>query len=158
MRLNCFRAGAGSTLDQDDAPRAPRKKGGIRRTGTDQSNASRCSTASNSSISKLPPCNRESNPKIEAMMMPVPAEPRASRCLRLSQPKTYSNIVDSMKATRGCRDWRSFGVFYADEVDMSLPAEDVARRRAADCERKLRMLSLSSREGRPSIDEIDMIG
>jgi hypothetical protein len=63
-----------------------------------------------------------------------------------------------MKETRGCRDWRSFGVFYNDEVDMSISAEDVARRRAADCERKMRKYnSCSSRCGASSV-EVDMIG
>lgn len=103
-----------------------------------------------------------SDPKIEAMMMPVPEEPRASRCLRLSQPKTYSNIVDSMKASRGCRDWRNFQVFHNDEVDMSLSVDEVARRRAADFERKMRSLnsfdSIAQVDSRRSIDFIDTIG
>lgn len=80
-------------------------------------------------------------------MMPVPPEPRPSRCLRLSQPKTYSAIVDSMKAQKGCRDWRNFAVFHADDVDMSMSAEDVARKRAADYQRKLRQLNSFSSGG-----------
>ena len=89
-------------------------------------------------------------------MMPVPVEPRPSRCLRLSQPKTYSNIVDSMKAHKGCRDWRNFAVFYADDVDESMSAEDVARRRAADYERKIRQLNSFSDDSDQSV-MVDMI-
>lgn len=90
--------------------------------------------------------------------MPVPPEPRPSRCLRLSQPKTYSAIVDSMKAQKGCRDWRSFDVFHADDVDASMSARDVARKRAADCQRKLRQFgSFSSADGSDESLEVDMI-
>ncbi|KXT17619.1 hypothetical protein AC579_10165 [Pseudocercospora musae] len=158
MRFPCFsRPSASIPLPQEQPPRAPRKKR-ISRQGSNQSNASRCSTASNSSISKLPPCKRASDPKIEAMMMPVPPEPRSSRCLRMSHPKIYGDIVSSMKASKGCRDWASFPVFYQDEVDMSMSADEVARKRAADYERKMRQLnSFSSDEDHRSID-IDMIG
>ena len=79
-------------------------------------------------------------------MMPVPPEGRPSRCLRLSQPKTYSDIVSSMKETRGCRDWRSFDVFYQDDVDGEISAIEVARRRAADCERKCRKFSAQAHQ------------
>lgn len=96
-------------------------------------------------------------------MMPVPAEGRPSRCLRLSQPKTYSNIVDSMKAEKKCRDWRNFQVFHNDEVDLAISVDDVARRRAADFERRMRMLNsfdsiAEGAETRRSIDFIDTIG
>lgn len=92
-------------------------------------------------------------------MMPVPTEgERPSRCLRMSHPKTYSNIVDSMKKTKGCRDWRNFQVFYNDEVDMTISAVDVAQKRAADYERRLRELSsFGSSEQRHSL-VVDMIG
>ena len=94
--------------------------------------------------------------------MPLPLETRPSYCLRLSQPKTYSNIVDSMKASKGCRDWRNFAVFHPDDVDMSISAEDIARRRAADYERKLRQLSTSFDSASPVSErdsiEVDMIG
>lgn len=160
MRLNCFCAAPANLpqLDQDEAPRLPRKKTGLKRQGTGESASSRCSTASNSSISKLPPCKRQSDPKIEAMMMPEPTGERPSRCLRMSHPKTYSNIVDSMKKTKGCRDWRNFQVFYNDEVDMSISAVDVAKKRADDYERRLRELSsFGSSEPRQSFG-VDMIG
>lgn len=63
-----------------------------------------------------------------------------------------------MKASKGCRDWASFPVFHQDEVDMSLSADEVGRKRAADYERKLRQLhSFSSDESHRSID-MDMIG
>ncbi|KAK4496320.1 hypothetical protein PRZ48_012300 [Zasmidium cellare] len=151
MRLNCFCAAPANLpqLDQDEAPRLPRKKTGLKRQGTGESASSRCSTASNSSISKLPPCKRDSDAKIEAMMMPEPTEGnRPSRCLRMSHPKTYSNIVDSMKKTKGCRDWRNFQVFYNDEIDMTISANDVAKKRADDYERRLRELSSFGSNGR----------
>lgn len=91
-------------------------------------------------------------------MMPIPPEPRPSRCLRLSQPRTYGDIVDSMKSSKGCRDWRNFAVFHADEVDMSMSAEDVARRRAADYARKMRQLNSFSTDDSNESVEVDMIG
>ena len=63
------------------------------------------------------------------MMMPVPMEGRPSHCLRLSQPRIYSNIVDSMKKTKGCRDWRNFAVFYDNDVDELMDADDYALKR-----------------------------
>jgi hypothetical protein len=137
MKFNCFRRVSDHELTLEEAPRRVSSgtiKRGIRRTGTDLSISSR--TSSNASIAKLPPC-RGSNPVIEAMMMPVPPEPRPSRCLRLSQPKTYSNIVTSMKETRGTRDWRAFDVFPTDDTDDFISADEVARERAADCEKKV---------------------
>lgn len=74
-------------------------------------------------------------------MMPLPEEVRASRCLRMSHPRIYSNIVEGMKESKGCRDWRNFAVFHLDDVDESCSAEEVAHKRAADYERKLRQLS-----------------
>nr|POE82267.1 protein-lysine n-methyltransferase efm6 [Quercus suber] len=124
----------------------------IRRHGT----ANSCSsTISNDSISKLPPCDRSSDRKIEAMMMPVPQDARASRCLRLSHPRIYSNIIEGMKVSQGCRDWRSFAVFHADDVDETCSAEEVARKRASDYERKARQLnSFSSRDDSFGVDMI----
>lgn len=87
--------------------------------------------------------------------MPVPEEKRVSRCLRLSHPKIYSGIVESMKQTKGCRDWRNFDVFHDQEVDMTISAVGLARRRVADFDRKYRMCSNSSDDD--SI-EVDMIG
>lgn len=51
-----------------------------------------------------------------------------------------------MKETRGCRDWRSFDVFYQDDVDGEISAIEVARRRAADCERKCRKFSAQAHQ------------
>jgi len=121
---------------------------------------SRASTVSNNSISKLPPCKRVSDPTIEKMMMPVPPEPRPSRCLRLSQPKTYSDIVDSMKARKGCRDWRSFDVFHADEIDMDVSAVETAKKRALDTQRRCRQFESfgSSGDSSDRSVEVDMIG
>lgn len=144
MVFSCFRSSVGNDLDA--IVEAPRRvstnsssfKRGIRRIGTDQSSSSASSrSSSNASISKLPPCRRqESEHIIAAMMMPEPVEPRSSRCLRLSQPKTYSNIITSMKQAQGCRDWRNFDVFHVDDVDDDISADEVARQRAADCDRK----------------------
>jgi hypothetical protein len=92
-------------------------------------------------------------------MMPVPAEGRPSRCLRLSNPKTYSDIVSSMKCEKGCRDWRNFAVFYDDDVDEKKSADEIARKVAADYERKCRILeSFSSEEGSKKSVEVDIIG
>lgn len=74
-------------------------------------------------------------------MMPVPAEPSPSRCLRLSQPRIYGDIVSSMKADRGCRDWRGFDVFHNDEIDDRLSAAEAAKLKSEQCERKLRKYS-----------------
>lgn len=167
MGFNCFRPTGGKSAqpyDEDHAPRRP-STFHTRRTNTASSgsrirrhgSADSCSsTASNDSISRLPPCDRSSYPKIEAMMMPVPPEPRASRCLRLSHPKTYSNIVEGMKASKGCRDWRNFAVFHPDEVDETCSAGEVARKRAADYERRLRHLNSFSSDG--DSFGVDMIG
>ncbi|KAK0780974.1 hypothetical protein LTR02_001260 [Friedmanniomyces endolithicus] len=150
MVFSCFRAGCGTSLAQQDwdEPARPRlthndrtktnKSTFLRRHGSADS---RSSTYSNESISKLPPCSGVSDPQIEAMMMPVPPEAKASRCLRLSMPKTYSDIVDTMRSEKGCRDWRNFAVFYDDEVDMRKSAVECARRRAETFGRKARGLA-----------------
>lgn len=169
MLINCFCAASDNQLSiDDDRPEAPRrpvsspKKSSrfVRRQGSDTSRVSSASSKSNESISKLPPCKRPSDPKIEAMMMPYPHEPRPSRCLRLSHPKIYSGLVYDMKASKGCRDWRNFAVFYADDVDMNITADEAARKRALDYQRKLRQLNCSF-DSDPSSDrsiEVDMIG
>jgi len=91
--------------------------------------------------------------------MPVPPEPRPSKCMRLSLPKTYSDIVESMKASKGCRDWRNFAVFEVDEIDMSKSAEQIARRKAAAYERQWAELnSFSSGSHSDQSVEVDMIG
>lgn len=80
------------------------------------------------------------------MMMPLPPlgpDHRPSKCLRLSYPKMYSNIVSDMKAAKGCRDWRNFAVFYNDDVDMSITADEAARKRAVEYQRNLRQLNSS---------------
>ena len=169
MILNCFRGAGGTQLAiDDDRPEAARrtpvsgKKSShtVRRQGSDQSRVSTVSSKSNESISKLPPCNRSSDPKIESMMMPLPHEARPSRCLRLSHPRIYGGLVSDMKASKGCRDWRNFAVFYHDDVDMSITADEAARKKAIEYQRKLRQLNCSFDSG-PSSDrsiEFDMIG
>ncbi|TKA71020.1 hypothetical protein B0A55_06021 [Friedmanniomyces simplex] len=151
MVFSCFRAGRGTSLAQQDwnEPARPRltphdraktnRSTFLRRHGSADSRSS--STYSNESISRLPPCSGVSDPQIEAMMMPVPPETRPSRCLRLSLPKTYSDIVEGMKCEKGCRDWRNFAVFYDDEVDMRKSVLECGRRRAVGYERKARGLS-----------------
>ena len=150
--MNCFRASRGNSLGvDDDRPEAPRRptfhakksSSWMKRQGSDGSQLSTTSITSNDSIAKLPPCKRPSDPKVEAMMMPYPFEPRPSKCLRLSHPKTYSALVSEMKYAKGCRDWRNFDVFYADEVDMSITADEAARQRAIEYQRKLRQLECS---------------
>jgi hypothetical protein len=152
MRLNCFRPSAGrsSVADPSDDPAVmPRPANSSPRPAKTRSRAarrhgsahSRGSMASNESISKLAPCKGVSCPLVEAMMMPVPTEHcRPSNCLRLSQPRTYGDIVASMKAEKGCRDWRNFAVFYDDDVDMTRSAVEEAKKRAADHQRRLRTL------------------
>lgn len=121
------------------------------------SNSSRGSSSSNnSSIAKLPPCKRTSDPKVEAMMMALPDDPshRPSKCLRLSFPKIYGALVSDMKASKGCRDWRNFAVFPDDDVDMTKSAEDIARLRSAEYHKKMRQFESFSDES----VEVDMIG
>lgn len=77
----------------------------------------------------------------------------------MSHPKIYGNIIDSMKSERGCRDWRSFATFHADEVDMKVSAIEAAEKRARDFERRMRELeSFSSASGSDQSSEVDMIG
>lgn len=88
--------------------------------------------------------------------MAVPPETRPSRCLRMSQPKTYSNIVDSMKAQKGCRDWKKFPVFHDNDVDEKVSVDDIAKKRQADYERKWG--ELNSFGSSDDSVEVDMIG
>lgn len=97
-------------------------------------------------------------------MMPVPTEGRQSRCLRLSHPKIYGNLVSDMKSSKGCRDWRNFDVFYNDDVDMSITADEAAKQRAIAYQRQVRemeCLAAAWSRSEPSSDrsiEVDMIG
>ncbi|QIW98097.1 hypothetical protein AMS68_003615 [Peltaster fructicola] len=109
----------------------------LRRVATNTPSVSSSRTSSNASIAQLPPCPHLDDPKIDALMMPVPNDGRQSRCLRLSYPKIYSNIVTDMKEAKGCRDWRNFAVFEADDVDDSISADDLARKKSEDYEKKM---------------------
>jgi len=65
-----------------------------------------------------------------------------------------------MKSTKGCRDWRNFPVFHADDVDTTMTADEVARKKALDYQRQLRQLncSFSTSEASTGSIEVDMIG
>jgi len=162
MKLSCFRHSGGNDLDDHlEAARPSTKKGGsrIRRIGSGDTTISTASTSSNLSISKLPPCHRLSDPRVEAMMMPLPRDPRPSKCLRLSHPRVYGNLVTDMKASKGCRDWRNFPVFYDDDVDTSMSADEAARKKAIEYQRQWRQIN--SFESSPQSDRsvsVDMIG
>ena len=168
MLLKCFRAGSGhNNLLDDDRPAPPRlltptKRHSrmLSRQGSGGSTASTSSSKSNDSISKLPPCKRASDPKIESMMMPVPTEKRQSRCLRLSHPKIYSALVYDMKTCKGCRDWKNFPVFYPDDVDDTMSAEEAAHKKALDYQRKLKQMecSFASFDQTSRSISVDMIG
>ncbi|KAK5171445.1 uncharacterized protein LTR77_004589 [Saxophila tyrrhenica] len=175
MLINCFRGADSKPVGaiDDHRPQAPRpatlsatpRKSSrfIKRQGSDESRLSSTSTnstISNESISKLPPCKRGSDPKIEAMMMPLPQDHRPSKCLRLSHPRTYGNLVSDMKRSKGCRDWKNFAVFPTDDVDMSITADEAARQRAIDYQRKVKQLNSSFQwsEGSNRSIEVDMIG
>lgn len=173
MVISCFRGGRGNSLTiDDDRPQPARRPTSSRnkvirtisRQGSDSSRISSASTCSNESISKLPPCKRDSDAKIESMMMPVPNDSRPSRCLRLSHPRIYSNLVSDMKSSKGCRNWKDFAVFYNDDVDMNLTADEAAKRRAIEYQRKVRELNCSLASwpcSEPASDrsvEVDMIG
>lgn len=162
MRFGCFRGSQGKNVHDDEPPpRTPSKKH-VRRSASGQSAASRCSTASNASISRLPPCKGMGDPKIESLMMALPEEPRPSKCMRLSRPKHYSDIVQSMKDSKGCRDWKNFPVFHDLEVDMSKSAEDYARYvrgKTAEYERTGRRPShIGTSEDPIFLGGVDMIG
>jgi len=87
--------------------------------------------------------------------MPVPLDPRPSKCLRMSYPRIYGDIVSDMKTAKGCRDWRNFAVFHDNEVDMNVTAEACGKKKAQDFERKMRAFgSFSSDEFDSSMDTI----
>ena len=96
--------------------------------------------------------------------MPLPHDARPSRCLRLSHPRVYGNLVSDMKTSKGCRDWRNFNVFYDDEIDMSISADEAARKRAIEYQRKVRELNCSFEwsgnlsDRMNTLDMVDMIG
>ena len=165
--FSCFRSESSLQHELGDRPRPAHLVNGgrakssksrmLRRQGSSDSQKSNSTTASNDSIARLEPCKKLPEATLEAMMMPLPTE-RPSRCLRLSQPKTYSNIIDSMKAQRGCRDWRTFDVFYENDIDATMSADELAKVRVADFEKKLRQFdSFDSREGSNRSIEVDMI-
>lgn len=116
---------------------------------TDSDRTPSC-TSSNTSIALLPPCRRDSDEecKIQAMMMPSPPDTRSpQRCLRMSHPRLYASIVKEMKTEKGCRDWRSFAVFPEDDVDERYTAEELARKKAQEYQKKLKMLDSFTLEG-----------
>ncbi|KAK6441076.1 hypothetical protein LTR95_002706 [Oleoguttula sp. CCFEE 5521] len=163
MPINCFRSPrSNSGINSLPGPCARpvltptrSKKSTLGRTWS--STASR--TSSNSSIAALPSRDRSSDPKIEALMMPLPPDERGPpRCLRVSYPRIYSDIVGDMKAAKGCRDWRNFAVFHENDVDMKVSAEDFGRRKKADFERKMRVLSSFSDGSDGYCGELDTIG
>ena len=94
------------------------------------------------------------------MMMPLPLDYRPSHCLRLSHPRVYGNIVSDMKASKGCRDWRNFAVFYDDDVDMSMTADEAAKKKALEYQRQWRKInrSFESSPSSPQSGVVDMIG
>ena len=90
--------------------------------------------------------------------MPMPDEQRQSRCLRFSYPRIYSDIVSDMRLQKGCRDWKNFAVFHNDDVDTKVSADQYAKRKAVDYEKRLKELaSFSSDEGSGD-DSLDTIG
>ncbi|KAL1586832.1 hypothetical protein WHR41_04492 [Cladosporium halotolerans] len=153
MPFSCFRPSKGAT-PVEQAPRPVRPTSlthnsrpkfssfNFRRQDSNSTTNSTPSRASsNESIALLPPCRRESDDKIEALMMPVPPDTRSpQRCLRMSHPRLYASIVKEMKAEKGCRDWRNFAVFPSDDVDEEHTAEELARKKAAEYQKKLKML------------------
>jgi hypothetical protein len=80
-------------------------------------------------------------------MMPVPQDPRPSKCLRVSYPRIYGDIVSDMKVAKGCRDWRNFAVFEDDDVDMNVSADHYGKKKVEDC-------SSSDDESEPDLDTI----
>lgn len=170
--LNCFRSSRGNSIDLDDDRPRPvlhtKKSLRIRRQASGGSTISAVSTTSNASIGQLPRCSRASDPKIEAMMMPMPHDARPSRCLRISHPRIYGNLVADMKACKGCRDWRNFPVFGADDVDMNMSADEYARKKAIEYQRRVFTLGDSFDSVSPSASptsamsdrsvSVDMIG
>lgn len=97
-------------------------------------------------------------------MMALPDEPRPSKCMRLSRPKHYSDIVNAMKECKNSRDWKSFEVFHDLEVDMSKSAEDYAtwtRARTLEYEttgRRPVLIARSEDEDAIFLGGVDLIG
>lgn len=82
------------------------------------------------------------------MMMPSPPDTRnPQRCLRMSHPRLYASIVKEMKTEKGCRDWRNFAVFPEDDVDERYTAEELARKKAQEYQKKLKMLDSFTLDG-----------
>jgi hypothetical protein len=82
------------------------------------------------------------------MMMPSPPDTRSpQRCLRMSHPRLYASIVKEMKTEKGCRDWRNFAVFPEDDVDERYTADELARKKAVEHQKKLKMLESFTLEG-----------
>ena len=64
-----------------------------------------------------------------------------------------------MKSSKGCRDWRNFAVFHEDDIDLKVSADEFARKKALDYERKLQQLnSFSTGEDTERSISVDMIG
>lgn len=123
----------------------------IRRNNSNNSsvNSTPSRTSSNTSIALLPPCRRDCEEEyLEGLMMPVPPDTRSpQRCLRISHPRLYASIVKEMKEEKGCRDWRSFAVFPEDDVDERYTAEELARKKAQEYQKKLKTLESFTLEG-----------
>lgn len=65
----------------------------------------------------------------------------------MSHPRLYASIVKEMKEQKGCRDWRSFAVFPEDDVDERYTAEELARKKAQEYQKKLKTLESFTLEG-----------
>ena len=81
--------------------------------------------------------------------------------MRLSHPRIYSSLVYDMKASKKSREWREFPVFFDDDVDESTTADEAARKKAIEYQRKVRQLNSSfpwSDKTCTSHDTVDMIG
>jgi len=95
---------------------------------------------------------------MEKKLMPVPDEQRQSRSLRFSHPRIYSDIVTDMRLQKGCRDWKNFAVFHNDDVDERISADQYAKRKAVDYEKRLQELASFSSGEEFGEDSIDTIG
>jgi hypothetical protein len=166
MPFSCFRPSTKAEAPVESAPRpvlhttpsSPRharfssfqfRRQNSNNSATDSDRTSSC-TSSNTSIALLPPCRRDSDEecKIQAMMMPSPPDTRnPQRCLRMSHPRLYASIVKEMKVEKGCRDWRSFAVFPEDDVDERYTAAELARKKSAEHQKKMKMLDSFTLEG-----------
>lgn len=65
----------------------------------------------------------------------------------MSHPRLYASIVKEMKVEKGCRDWRNFAVFPEDDVDERYTAEELARKKAQEYQKKLKILDSFTLEG-----------